>query len=184
MELMKTAIPDVVVINSVRHSDDRGFFAETFRADWFRANVADIDFVQDNHSKSTKSGTLRGLHFQIPPHAQAKLVRCVAGKILDVAVDLRQSSSTYGQWITAELSSENGDQLFVPVGFAHGFVTLEEDTEVIYKVSDYYSADCDRGLMWDDQELGVDWGPGHGKLTVSTKDCQHPKLADFENPFR
>ncbi|MEO1045698.1 MAG: dTDP-4-dehydrorhamnose 3,5-epimerase [Pseudomonadota bacterium] len=183
MQAIPTDIAPVVIIEPRRHGDTRGYFAETFRDDWFRRNVADIAFVQDNHSLSAEPGTLRGLHFQTPPHAQAKLVRCVAGAIWDVAVDIRSGSQSYGQWAAAELSAENGRQLFIPAGFAHGFVTLGPATEVAYKCSDYYAPECDAGLAWDDPDLALPW-PLDGKPPiVSDKDGSHPGLADFSNPF-
>ncbi len=143
----------------------------------------DTVFCQDNHSLSRRSGTLRGLHFQTPSHAQAKLVRCVAGSIWDVAVDLRAGSPTYGQSVGATLSAENGDQLFIPAGFAHGFVTLEPDSEVIYKVDDYYAPDCDSGIAWDDPQLAVPWPLPDGGPVLSSKDERLPRLIDWDSPF-
>lgn len=183
MQTIPTNIPDVFVIKPKRHGDARGYFTETFRDDWFRANIADITFVQDNHSLSEQAGTLRGLHFQTPPHAQAKLVRCLAGAIWDVAVDIRANSASYGQWAAAELSTDNGCQLYIPEGFAHGFITLSDATEVAYKCSDYYAPDCDAGLAWDDPKLTVLW-PLEGRTPVlSQKDTAHPEFADFVSPF-
>ena len=183
MQVIDTNIDDVKIIAPKRHGDDRGWFSETFRDDWFRANVADITFVQDNHSKSAEIATLRGLHFQTPPHAQAKLVRCTAGSIWDVAVDIRKGSPDYGKWAAAELTAENGKQLYIPAGFAHGFVTLLPDTEVAYKCSDYYAPECDGGIAWNDAALALPWPlPDHGP-TLSGKDSTHPALVDFQNPF-
>jgi len=178
MERIPTAIPAVVCIVPGRHGDERGFFSETFRAEWF----PDLDFVQDNHSLSAKEGTLRGLHFQVPPRAQDKLVRVVRGRILDIAVDLRHGSATFGQHVAVELGADNWEQLLVPKGFAHGFVTLEPDTEVVYKGTDYYSADHDKGLQWDDSDLGIDWGVPVPIL--SDRDRQHPTLSALPEYFR
>ena len=166
-----------------RFGDDRGWFSETYSVRTFARLGIDIAFVQDNHSLSRPVGTLRGLHFQTPPHAQAKLVRCVRGRILDVAVDLRRSSPTFGRHVSAELSVANGEQLFIPVGFAHGFVTFEPDTEVIYKVTDFYAPDCDGGIRWNDPAIGIDWPlPASGPV-LSPKDEKLPFLKDFESPF-
>lgn len=140
-------------------------------------------FVQDNHSLSRFTGTIRGIHFQSPPHAQDKLVRCTRGRIIDYAVDLRHGSPTYGQHVAAELSADNGDQLFVPVGFGHAFVTLEPDTEVMYKVSDVYAPQCDGGIRWDCPDIGIDWPLPFGGPTLSDKDVRLPALADFDSPF-
>lgn len=183
MQALPTDIADVIIIEPKRHGDTRGYFAETFRDDWFRENVADIGFVQDNHSLSAEKGTLRGLHFQTPPRAQAKLVRCVAGAIWDVAVDIRAGSSSYGRWAATQLSAENGRQLFIPAGFAHGFVTLTQAAEVTYKCSDYYAPDCDAGLAWDDPDLALPWPLDGLSATVSAKDSGHPRFASFASPF-
>lgn len=184
MQVIATALPDVKIIIPKRFGDARGFFSES----WNKALLAKYgiatEFVQDNHSLSKQSGTVRGLHFQTPPHAQAKLVRCGRGKLLDVAVDIRKGSPTYGHWISEELSFENGHQLLVPAGFAHGFLTLEPDTEIIYKCSDYYAPDCDRSLQFDDPEIGIAWGLDRAAATLSEKDAAAPSLADLDNPFR
>jgi len=140
-------------------------------------------FVQDNHSSSVATGTIRGLHFQKPPHAQAKLVRCTRGSIMDYAVDIRRGSPTYGKWVSALLSDKNCLQLYVPVGFAHAFVTLEPDTEVFYKVSDVYSPACDGGLIWSDREIGIDWPLPPTGAILSLKDAELPTLAEFDSPF-
>ena len=142
----------------------------------------DDDFVQDNHSVSTEVGTLRGLHMQTPPHAQAKLVRCGRGVLFDVAVDIRRGSPTYGQWVGVELSFDNGKQLLIPAGFLHGFVTRRPDTEIIYKCSDYYAPDCDRAVRFDDPDIGIDWGL-EGPPVLSDKDAAAPSLADLDTPF-
>ena len=179
MELLQTDIPEVVLVRPTRHGDDRGFFSETFRAEWF----PNLRFVQDNHSLSATPGTLRGLHLQKPPHAQAKLVRVTRGRILDVAVDIRVGSPTYGHHVAVELSAANWEQLLVPVGFAHGFITREPDTEVHYKVSDYYSADHDAGIAWNDPDLAIDWGLEEGQILLSERDRAHRPLADIEPSF-
>ena len=170
-------------IKNKRHSDQRGWFSETFRMDRFSAYIGADLFIQDNQSFSCDAGTLRGLHFQVPPHPQAKLVRCLAGAIFDVAVDIRKGSPTYGQWIGVELSAENGKQLFIPAGFAHGFMTLEPDTMVFYKVSDYYAPECDRGLAWNDPTIAIEWPLDRGAAVLSAKDEKQPSLHDFDSPF-
>lgn len=187
MEIQPLAIPDVKVITPKKFGDHRGFFSETFNKKTFAEVGLDFDFVQDNHSLSAQVGVLRGLHFQIPPFAQDKLVRVVKGRIFDVAVDIRVGSPTFGQWVGAEISAELWNQILVPVGFAHGFVTLEPDTEVVYKVTGTYAPDHDRGLAWDDPDIGIDWpldGPS-GKISpvLSDKDTKHPKLADLPTCF-
>ena len=173
----------VVLITPRRFADSRGWFAETYQRDRYRAAGIDADFVQDNQSFSKPAGTLRGLHFQTPPHAQAKLVRCLAGRIWDVAVDLRAGSPTFGRWVAAELTAERGEQLYVPAGFGHGFITLEPDCAVAYKTSDFYAPDCDGGIVWDDPDLGIPWpAPADGPL-LSDKDQKLPRLKDFASPF-
>jgi dTDP-4-dehydrorhamnose 3,5-epimerase len=156
---------------------------ETFRQSLFVEEVADFTVVQDNQSLSADVGTVRGLHFQLAPRAQGKLVRCIAGAILDVAVDIRAGSPTYGQSVSAELTSENGHQLWVPPGFAHGFCTLAPSTEVSYKVTDYYSPEHDRGLLWNDPALGIDWPVDANKAVMSGKDRVQPVLADLKDGF-
>ena len=173
----------LILFTPKRFGDARGWFSETFRHDvWHDLGIHD-DFVQDNQSLSKPQDTLRGLHFQLAPKGQAKLVRCLRGALFDVAVDLRQGSPTYGQWLGAELSADNGRQLYIPVGFAHGFVTLEPDTEVLYKVSSYYAPDCDRGLAWNDPDIGIDWSLGDREPLLSDKDTRQPALAAFDSPF-
>lgn len=166
-----------------RFADARGWFSETYSEAWAAAHRIDIRFLQDNHSCSARVGTIRGLHFQTPPHGQAKLVRCVRGLIMDYAVDVRAGSPTWGQWVSAELGAENGRQLFVPVGFAHAFCTLTPDAEVIYKVSDVYAPDCDGGIAWDDPDIGIDWPLPPTGPVLSDKDRTLPRLRDFQSPF-
>ena len=183
LDVTVTKIPDVVLLTPGRFGDHRGFFSES----WNRARMAaagyDIDFVQDNHSLSREEGTVRGLHFQSPPHAQAKLVRCGQGVLFDVAVDIRKGSPTYGHWVGYELSAENGRQLLIPAGFLHGFVTRAPNTEIIYKCSDYYAPDCDGAVRFDDPDIGIDWGLGDTPPVLSAKDEAAPLLRDFDTPF-
>lgn len=175
---------NVLLVHPKRFGDSRGWFTETYSEQRFLQLGVRHRFVQDNHSLSVPVGTLRGLHFQTPPFAQAKLVRCIRGRIFDVAVDIRKGSPTYGRWTGAELSAENGDQLLIPVGFAHGFVTLEPSTEVTYKVSDVYAPANDAGLRWDDPQIAIDWHLPEGlEPTLSDKDRIQPLLADFDSPF-
>ncbi|MBB4104675.1 dTDP-4-dehydrorhamnose 3,5-epimerase [Allorhizobium borbori] len=174
----------VLLIKPKRFGDERGWFTEVYSKKKFSEYGIVDDFVQDNHSLSVPAGTLRGLHFQTPPFAQAKLVRCIRGKIFDVAVDVRRGSPTYGQWVGAELSAENGHQLFIPVGFAHGFVTLETSTEVTYKVTGQYAPAHDGGIRWNDPTVGVAWPLSQGvQPLLSPKDEVQPLLADFDSPF-
>jgi len=178
-----TAIPDVKVVTPERFGDDRGFFSELYNRQRFAKAGIIAEFIQDNSSFSMSAGTVRGLHFQSEPFAQAKLVRVVRGRILDVAVDLRRSSPTYGKHVAVELSPENGCQLFVPVGFAHGFCTLEPCTGVEYKVSAYYSAAHSHGLFWNDPDLGISWPVDPAIAVLSNKDCQLPRLAELPTYF-
>lgn len=174
-----TAIPDVKIVTPKRFVDHRGFFTETYnRQRFIDAGIAH-EFVQDNHSLSAAAGTIRGLHFQSRPFAQVKLIRVVRGRILDVALDIRRSSSTYGRHVTVELSAENGRQLLIPIGFAHGFCTLEPNTEIQYKVSAYYSADHDHGIAFDDPELGIEWPVPLDKAVLSEKDANLPRLEEL-----
>jgi dTDP-4-dehydrorhamnose 3,5-epimerase len=166
-----------------RHADSRGWFSETHNERALAGLGIDVRFVQDNLSHSRSRGVLRGLHFQIPPHAQAKLVRCPQGRVWDVAVDLRDGSPTFGNWVGVELSAENGWQLFIPIGFAHGFVTLEEDTQLAYKVSDHYSPQFERGIIWSDATLNVAWPLNGGAPLISEKDAHLGRLADFGGAF-
>ena len=173
----------VRLIKTRRFGDGRGWFSETWSAAKFAVQGIDVSFVQDNQSYSAFVGTIRGIHFQRPPHAQVKLVRCVRGRIMDYAVDLRKGSPTFGRHVSAELSAINGDQLLVPVGYGHAFVTLEPDSEVAYKVSDVYAPDCDGGIVWNDPNIGISWPlPGTGPV-LSDKDAVLPTLAEFDSPF-
>lgn len=174
----------VQLIAPRRFSDARGWFTESYSEPEFRKLDITSRFVQDNHSYSAPQYTLRGLHFQMPPRAQDKLVRCIRGSIFDVAVDVRKGSPTYGKWISAELSAENGHQLFVPIGFLHGFLTLEPDCEVVYKCSQTYSPEHDGGIRWNDPAIGIDWPIPEGlKAELSSKDAAQPLLTKFESPF-
>lgn len=177
------SIADVKIIRPKKHGDHRGFFSETYRKDSLAAAGIHTEFVQDNHSLSAEAGTVRGLHFQISPFAQDKLVRVVRGAILDVAVDIRVGSPTYGRHVSAVLSAREWNQILVPIGFAHGFVTLEPDTEVLYKVSNHYAPAHDRGLRWNDPALAIDWSVDEGKAVLSDKDRVHPLLADLPPYF-
>ena len=183
MQFIAQAIPDVFVIEPKVHGDHRGYFVETFRQDKFEAAVGyKVDFVQDNESKSSQ-GVLRGLHFQLAPHAQSKLVRVIEGSVLDVAVDIRQGSPTFGQHVAVELSGDNKKQMFVPRGFAHGFVVLTDTATFAYKVDNYYSPECDRGLAFDDKTLNIDWKLDAKRLLLSDKDTQQPKLKALADCF-
>lgn len=173
----------VRLIETRRIGDDRGWFSETYSVARFAAMGIDCGFVQDNHSQSVGVGTLRGIHFQRAPHAQAKLVRCLRGSVMDYAVDLRRGSPTYGQHVAAELSADNGRQLFIPVGFGHAFVTLSPNAEIAYKCSEIYAPDCDGGIRWDDPDIGINWPlPDSGPI-LSDKDRNLPLLAQFDSPF-
>lgn len=183
MLIEETAIPDIQVFTPDKFGDDRGFFSEVYNARRFADAGVHLNFVQDNHSLSVDVGVLRGLHYQVPPFAQHKLVRVVRGRILDVAVDLRRSSSTFGQHVTVEISAENFRQILVPIGFAHGFVTLEPYTEVLYKVTEYYSPDHDRGIIWNDPELGIDWRNDGIEVVLSGKDAKHPAFSEATEFF-
>jgi dTDP-4-dehydrorhamnose 3,5-epimerase len=177
------SIPDVLLIEPTTHGDNRGYFVETFRQDLFEAAIGyKINFLQDNESKSSK-GVLRGLHYQLPPFAQAKLVRVIEGSVLDVAVDIRKSSPTFGQYVAVELTAENKHQLFVPHGFAHGFIVLSNSTTFAYKVDNYYAPEHDRGIAFDDAKLGIDWRLTIEALQLSDKDKTHPDLSDALDLF-
>jgi len=182
MKILETRLAGLLLIEPKRHGDHRGFFAETYSQRAYAALGVDATFVQDNHSVSAALGTVRGLHFQAPPAAQAKLVRCGRGAIFDVAVDIRRGSPTYGRWAGYTLSAENGVQLYIPVGFAHGFATLELDSEIIYKCSDYYALETEGALRWDDPDIGINW-PLTSAPVLSKKDATAPLLAGFNSPF-
>lgn len=181
MKIEKTTLPGVLILEPKVFGDHRGWFCETYSRQRMLDLGVDIEFVQDNQSFSAQKGTLRGLHFQNHPMAQTKLVRCTRGRILDVAVDIRKGSPTYAQWISVELSADNFKQLLVPKGFAHGFMTLTEDVEVQYKVDAFYSPECDRGIRFDDPEIGVDWG--EVTPVLSAKDQSAPFLKDCDCNF-
>ena len=183
MNFIRTNIPDVVVIEPMVHGDDRGYFVETFREDKLEEFLGyQINFCQDNESKSSR-GVLRGLHYQLAPDAQTKLVRVIQGSVLDVAVDIRKGSPTFGQHVAVELSAENKKQLFVPRGFAHGFVVLKDDTVFAYKVDNYYSPENDRGVAFDDMDLKIDWQIPHTELNLSEKDMKQPKVNETDDLF-
>ena len=179
MQLKSLAIPGPILILPKKHEDDRGFFMETFKDGWFRENVEDVTFVQDNHSLSHEVGTIRGLHYQTEPFPQGKLVRCLKGAIFDVAVDIRPDSLNFGKWVGEILTAAKGEQLWVPAGFAHGFCTLEPDTEVFYKVTSPYSAPNDAGIAFDDPDIGIDWPIDSHKAILSAKDRNQPALASL-----
>lgn len=179
----RLALPDVVLVTPKRHGDARGFFTETFRENAYQAAGIEGPFVQDNHAFSKDAGVLRGLHFQIAPFAQAKLVSCLQGEIFDVAVDLRRGSPTYGLHVSVILSAETGQQLFVPAGFAHGYLTLTPECHVVYKVSAYYDGPSERGLAWNDPALEIDWSFGPSGPILSEKDETHPRLEDLPEYF-
>lgn len=183
MRFIRTSIPEVIIIEPKVHGDSRGYFVETFVSNKLEKFLGyKINFCQDNESKSSK-GVLRGLHYQLPPFAQTKLVRVIQGKVLDVAVDIRLNSPTFGQYIAVELSSENQKQMFIPRGFAHGFVVLEDDTIFAYKVDNYYSPECDRGIAFDDKNLNIDWILKKDELNLSLKDTKQPKLNETNDLF-
>ena len=180
MQFTRTSIEDVIIIDPHVHGDDRGYFIETFRQDKLEAYLGfKVNFVQDNESKSSR-GVLRGLHYQLAPASQTKLVRVIKGRVLDVAVDIRKNSPTFGHHVAVELSEENKRQLFVPRGFAHGFVVLEDDTVFAYKVDNYYSPENDRGVLFNDPKLGIDWLIKSEELNLSEKDTKQPLLQDAD----
>ncbi|EAU0023028.1 dTDP-4-dehydrorhamnose 3,5-epimerase [Salmonella enterica subsp. enterica] len=175
MNVIKTEIPDVLIFEPKVFSDERGFFMESFNQKVFEEAVGrKVEFVQDNHSKSTK-GVLRGLHYQVEPYAQGKLVRCIAGEVFDVAVDIRKDSETFGKWVGVNISSENKRQLWIPEGFAHGFLVLSEEAEFVYKTSNFYNPDSDRGVAWNDPDIGINW-PLIKNPLLSNKDSKQPFL--------
>jgi dTDP-4-dehydrorhamnose 3,5-epimerase len=179
MHFERLDIPELILITPKKFEDERGYFMESFRKSLFEEAVGNFDFVQDNQSLSADAGTIRGLHFQLEPKAQGKLVSCVVGSILDVAVDIRTGSPTYAHHVTAELTADNGRMLWVPPGFAHAFCTLEANTKVSYKVTDYYSPEHDRGLAYDDPEIGINWPIPISKAVLSAKDRRQPRLAEL-----
>jgi len=183
MRVTSLEIPEVKLFAPNRLGDERGYFAETFRSDLFKEACGDYSFVQDNESLSVKPGTIRGLHFQCEPHVQGKLVRCIAGSLFDVAVDIRNGSPTYGHWVGEILSAQSGRQLWVPPGFAHGFCSLEPNTIIAYKVTSYYSAECDKGLAWDDKVIDVAWPELADPDTLSDKDCRQPTISQLPQYF-
>ena len=183
MDVTRLAIPEVVILRPRKFEDARGFFSETYNAAALAAHGIDLTFVQDNQSLSVERGVVRGLHFQLPPFAQDKLVRVLRGSILDVAVDIRRGSPTFGQHVSAVISAAEWNQILVPAGFAHGFCTLEPDTEVAYKVSAPYSPQHDRGILWNDPALGIDWPVDENSAVLSDKDRLHPTLAQAPDLF-
>jgi dTDP-4-dehydrorhamnose 3,5-epimerase len=183
MQLIETSIPDVKLIEPKRFADHRGFFSEIYSQKLLGGLGITQQFVQDNHSLSVEKGVLRGLHYQLPPMAQDKLVRVVHGAILDVAVDIRRGSPTFGKHVAEIISAENWRQILIPAGFAHGFVTLEPRTEVLYKVTNYYSPTHERGIRWNDPKLGIDWGVDEGAVVLSARDREHPMLTDAKELF-
>jgi dTDP-4-dehydrorhamnose 3,5-epimerase len=183
LQIQPLEIDGLLLITPNKHGDERGFFSEVFRADILAQHGVEAPFVQDNHAFSAQVGVLRGLHYQAPPSAQGKLVHCPHGAILDVAVDIRRGSPSFGQHVSVELSAVNWRQLWVPPGFAHGYVTLEPNTEVLYKVTTYYDPTADRGIAWDDPALGIDWRLSASQVILSAKDQRNPPLAEVEVPF-
>lgn len=183
MEVIPTELPEVLVIRPRRFGDHRGFFSETYNAARYAEHGVGMTFVQDNHARSVHKHTLRGVHFQLPPKAQDKLVRVSRGAVLDVAVDLRRNSPTFGRWVSHVLSEENWEQLLIPKGFGHGVLTLEPDTHVLYKVSEYYSPEHDAGVRCDDPDLNIDWGVPMDQLILSDKDQALPTVAEAPRLF-
>ena len=184
MKIEPTRIDDIKIIWPDKFGDHRGFFSETFNSEKFKRNGLDLSFCQDNHSLSEKAGTLRGLHFQINPCAQGKLLRVTRGAIYDVAVDIRAGSPTFGEWVGYEISAKLWNQIFIPVGFAHGFCTLEDNTEVMYKVTAPYSPENERGLAWNDDELAIDWPIDNNAPILSEKDTNYPELSNLPTFFK
>ena len=180
MEIRPLALPEVLLITPIKHGDDRGFFSETFSRKRLAEAGFEKAFVQDNHSLSGKRGILRGLHFQRTPHAQDKLVRVTRGAVFDVAVDIRRGSASFGQWVGAELSADNWRQMLVPAGFAHGFLTLTDGAEVLYKVTDDYAPEAEGGLAWNDPQIGIDWPIAKAEIVTNARDGAWPKLSELE----
>lgn len=183
MEIIPTKLPEVLEVIPRRFGDDRGFFSESWNRDSWREVGIDLEFTQDNHSLSAQAGVLRGLHFQAPPRAQDKLVRVVTGAVLDVAVDARKGSPRYGEWVAVEISAEKGNQLLVPKGFLHGFLTLTPDTHFLYKCTDTYAPEAEGAVIWNDPDLGIEWGIEETKVTLSEKDKVAQSFANFDSPF-
>lgn len=183
LQIEKTALPGVLIITPARFGDARGFFSESWNATDMAKHGLEYTFVQDNHSLSENTGTIRGLHFQSPPHAQAKLVRCGRGALYDVAVDFRKKSPSFGHWIGVDLSFDNGKQLLIPAGFLHGFITREPNTEIIYKCTANYAPECDGAVRFDDPDIGIDWGVDTTDVLLSDKDEKAPYLRDIDSPF-
>lgn len=183
MQVTETKLSGVLILEPRRFGDDRGWFSEVYNRDTLAKHGVTLEFVQDNHSMSADVGTVRGLHYQSPPHAQDKLVRCGAGVVWDVAVDVRVGSPTYGEWIGVELSAENGKQLLIPAGFLHGFSTRAPHSELLYKCSDVYAPECDGSVLWNDPDLGIDWGVDAGAAILSDKDRNAVTFAEFQSPF-
>jgi dTDP-4-dehydrorhamnose 3,5-epimerase len=184
VQITATKLSGVMILTPARFGDARGFFSESWNRKTLAAQGITLDFVQDNHSLSAQTGTIRGLHFQSPPHAQAKLVRCGRGCLFDVVVDIRRGSPTYGHWLGEELSDQNGRQMLIPAGFLHGFITRAPDTEIIYKCTDYYAPACDGAVRFDDPDIGIDWGlPAGAAPILSDKDATAPFLRDLYTPF-
>ena len=181
--VLELSIPVVKVLIPAVHRDHRGFLSEVYNEKTLAKAGIEFVFVQDNHSLSIEKGVVRGLHFQVPPFAQVKLVRVIRGSVFDVAVDLRRNSSSYGHHVSVVLSADAWNQVLIPVGFAHAFMTLERNCEVIYKVSDYYAPEHDKGLLWNDPELGIDWPISESEAILSEKDSKLPRLADLGTPF-
>ena len=184
MKIEPSTIDDVKIVWPDKFGDHRGFFSETFNSEKFKRSGLDLSFCQDNHSLSEKAGTLRGLHFQINPYAQGKLLRVTRGAIYDVAVDIRVGSPTFGKWVSYEISAKLWNQIFIPVGFAHGFITLEDNTEVMYKVTAPYSPENERGLAWNDGELDIDWPIDSNAPILSEKDTSYPELRNLPTFFK
>lgn len=182
-KISRLAIQDVLIVTPVRHRDDRGYFSETYSQAALAELGIDIGFVQDNQSLSRHVGVVRGLHFQLPPFAQAKILRVLRGAVFDVVVDLRRTSPTFGKSVSVTLDAESGEQIFIPAGFAHGFCTLQPDTEIFYKVSAPYARECDRGLLWSDPDLGIDWPVAPDSAVLSERDRVHPRLRDLPACF-
>lgn len=184
MQIVDNSLPEIIEITPKRFVDERGYFSEIFKNDWFRRNISDVTFVQENQSLSRTPGTIRGLHFQTEPFAQGKLVRCLAGAIFDVAVDIRQDSPRFGQWTAVELTPEKGNQLWIPAGFAHGFCTLNPNSVLCYKVTAVYSPENDKGVAWNDPDIAIEWPASANSDTLSERDGKQPSLAELPRYFR